>query len=211
MTRSSRGCDESASFFVDSSWTSSRSRPRTSGSVRREHAVAEVEDVAGPTAGPREDRRGVAASIRSHGPSRTAGRGCPARRGRRRPAPSPRRAGSASRGRSRRRRRAAIAGQQREAPVPKWIVGTSTRGEDARRPRARRTRRSRPARAPRPTSRRAARRRRRRAPARRGTRAKSSASFSSSASQTAGSRVHQRLDASRTRATASPRRGSRRR
>ena len=193
-------------------WTSSRRRPSTSGSVRGQHAVAEVEDVARPAAG--------AARARRAPPPRRAPTGRAARAGSRfpwTPRSSPTSAQPSSSGMRQSRPitsppAAAIAGSSVAVPVPKWIVGTSTRsGEDPRRPRrdelvvvGRRERAD-----PRveelhdvgagPRLRRDVRRR------------SSRASFSSSARQTVGLAVHQRLRRPRTRATACPRRGSRRR
>ena len=158
--------------------------------------MAEVEDVARPSRRRARGRRAPPPRCAPTGRTAPRDRGCPARRGPRRPPPSPRRAGCASRGRSRRRPTAAIDGEQRRRCRCRSGSWARPRRAARRAPApttARRTPRSRPARARRPTSRRAARRRRPRAPARPRTRANVSASLSSSARQTSGSRVHQRL------------------
>ena len=151
--------------------------------------------MAGPAGGAGEDRRAPPPRRAPTARAGRQGRGCPARPRSAPPSPSPSSSGIrqsrpiTSPPAARHRRRAASTCRCRS-------------GSSARRPRrgsapttARRTPRSRRARARRPTSRTAAPRRRRRAPAPRRTSAKQSRrASSSSACQTSGSRVHQRLD-----------------
>ena len=108
-------------------------RPSTSGSVRREHAVAEVEDVARPPAGAARARRAPPSRPAPTGRAAPRGRGSPARRGladRAQPSSSGIRQSSPITSPP----AAAIAGSSVAVPVPKWIVGTPRRA--ARRTRA---------------------------------------------------------------------------
>ena len=119
--------------FAVCSCTSSTSRPGGRVGVGQ-HAVAEVEDVARPAAGRLEDRRAPPPRrVRSNGPSSSAGsrlpwtprswptRSQPSSSGTRQSSPITSPPASA------------IAASRCAVPVPKWIVGTSTDGEDARR------------------------------------------------------------------------------
>ena len=87
-----------------SAWTSVHHALEDVGIGLGQHPVAQVEDVPGAASRPPGARRGSRPRRRPTAPGRWPGRGCPARRGRGRPAGGPRRAAPASPRRPPRRR-----------------------------------------------------------------------------------------------------------
>ena len=186
-------------------WTSSSAAPSAAGSVCGQHAVAEVEDVAGPAARALEHRARRASRRAPTARAAPPGRGCPARRGPRRPAPSRRRAARASRARSRRRPPRRSSASRCVAPVREVDRRHVDGARGCAPSRARRTRGSRRPTARRPTSRRAG---STSAPARdlrrQRSAANASASFSMQRVPDLRRAVHQRLRPRRSRAIGRP-------
>ena len=96
----------------------------------RKHAVAEVEDVAGPPGRPGENFFGAAADFGGSRPGARPDRGFPGSPGRRRSAARRRPGRCANRRRSRRPPASASAGSRAGLPVAKWI--TARRGAAGR-------------------------------------------------------------------------------